>query len=93
MGKPMADLGRPWRPHASVTYLNCEMGDHILLTGWNNWDKPENEKTARYAEYNSTGPGANPQARAPWAKQLTKEEAAKITIESVIGGGDGWRPQ
>ena len=93
MGKPMADLGRPWGPHASVTYLNCEMGDHIMLAGWNNWGKSENEKTARYAEYNSTGPGANPEARAPWAKQLTKEEAAKITIESVIGGEDGWRPQ
>ena len=93
MGKPMADLGRPWGPHASVTYLNCEMGDHIMLAGWNNWGKAENEKTARYAEYNSTGLGAKPKARVPWAKQLTKEEAAKITIESVIGGGDDWRPQ
>jgi pectinesterase len=33
---PMADLGRPWRPYASVTYLNCEMGDHIKPEGWNN---------------------------------------------------------
>ncbi len=34
---PKADLGRPWRPYASVTYLNCEMGDHIKPEGWNIW--------------------------------------------------------
>jgi pectinesterase len=90
--KPMADLGRPWRPFASVTYLNCEMGDHIKPDGWNNWGNVENEKTARYAEYDSTGPGANPEARFKWSKQLTQEEAEKITIKSVLSGGDGWNP-
>lgn len=90
--KPMADLGRPWRPYASVTYLNCWMGDHIKPEGWNNWRNPTNELTARYAEYNSTGPGANPDQRVKWSKQLTKAEADKITIESVLGGSDGWNP-
>ena len=89
----IADLGRPWRPYASVTYINCEMGDHIKPEGWDNWRKAENEKTARYAEYNSTGPGAAPQKRAAWSKQLTKEEAEKITIESVLSGKDGWKPE
>jgi pectinesterase len=89
---PKADLGRPWRPYASVTYLNCEMGDHIKPEGWNNWRNPTNELTARYAEYNSTGPGANPDRRFKWATQLTKTEAAKITVESVVGGSDGWNP-
>jgi pectinesterase len=89
---PMADLGRPWRPYASVTYINCEMGRHIKPEGWNNWGNAENEKTARYAEYGSTGPGANPEKRVPWSKQLTREEAEKITIESVLGGDDGWKP-
>ena len=89
---PKADLGRPWRPYASVTYLNCEMGDHIKPEGWNNWRNPTNELTARFAEYNSTGPGANPDKRFKWARQLTKEEAGQITIESVLGGSDGWNP-
>jgi pectinesterase len=89
---PTADLGRPWRPYASVTYLNCEMGDHIKPEGWNNWRNPTNELTARYAEYNSSGPGANPDKRFKWTKQLTKEEAGKITVESVLGGNDGWNP-
>jgi pectinesterase len=89
---PMADLGRPWRPYASVIYLNCEMGAHIKPAGWDNWRNPQNEKTARYAEYNSTGPGANPDGRLPWTKQLRREEADSITIEKVLAGADGWNP-
>src|SRR5439155_22972194 len=85
-------LGRPWRPNASVTYVRCEMGGHIEPKGWDNWGNAANEKTARYAEYKSTGPGANPTKRVPWSKQLTKEEADKITIESVLSGSDGWKP-
>jgi pectinesterase len=88
----MADLGRPWRPYASVTYLNCQMGAHIKPEGWNNWRNPANELTARYAEYNSTGPGANPGMRVKWSKQLTQEEAEKITVQSVLGGDDEWNP-
>jgi pectinesterase len=87
-----ADLGRPWRPYASVTYLNCEMGAHIKPEGWNNWRNPTNELTARFSEYNSTGPGANQEMRFKWAKQLTKEQADKITIGSVLGGDDDWNP-
>ena len=86
---PMADLGRPWRPYASVTYLNCEMGDHIKPEGWNNWRNPTNELTARYAEYKSTGPGANPEKRFQWAKQLTDNEAKKFTLEKIF---DDWKP-
>jgi pectinesterase len=89
---PMADLGRPWRPYASVTYLNCEMGGHIKPEGWNNWRNPTNELTARYAEYNSTGPGANPEKRVKWAKQLTDEEAKAYTPEKILGGEDNWKP-
>ena len=89
---PLADLGRPWRPAASVSYINCEMGNHIRPEGWNNWGKPENEQTARYSEYKSTGPGANPDKRFPWSKQLSKEDAEKITVEAVLAGSDNWKP-
>ena len=87
-----ADLGRPWRPYASVTYINCEMGDHIRPDGWNNWRNPTNELTARYTEYHSTGPGANPDKRVKWAKQLTDEQAKDLTVEKVLGGSDDWNP-
>jgi pectinesterase len=89
---PKADLGRPWRPYASVTYLNCDMGSHIKPEGWNNWRNPTNELTARFAEYSSTGPGANPQARFKWARQLTREEAKQFTVEEVLRGSDHWNP-
>lgn len=85
-------LGRPWRIYASTIYLNCEMSDVVRPEGWNDWKKPEAHHTARYAEYKSTGPGADPAARPDWTKQLTKEEARKITVETVLGGADGWDP-
>ncbi|HVX85468.1 MAG TPA: pectinesterase family protein [Phycisphaerae bacterium] len=90
---PIADLGRPWRPYASVTYLNCDMGAHISPAGWNNWGKTSNEQTARYAEYHSTGPGGSAEKRAAWTHQLTDEQAKAITAAAVLGGKDAWDPQ
>lgn len=89
---PMATLGRPWRPFASVTYVNCEMGAHIKPAGWDNWRNSDNEKTARFTEFNSTGPGANPAHRVPWSRQLSEDEAEKITSATVLGGSDHWNP-
>jgi pectinesterase len=92
-GKPAkADLGRPWRPYASVCYLNCEMGAHIKPEGWNNWRNPANETTARFSEYNSTGPGANPEARFKWTHQLTPDEAKSMTLDKILGSSDEWNP-
>jgi pectinesterase len=82
-------LGRPWSPTASVTYINCWMGQHIIEEGWNNWKNPANELTARYAEFNSSGPGGNNHKRVAWAKQLSIEEAANYTIEKILGA---WMP-
>ena len=82
-------LGRPWSPTASVTYINCWMGGHIIPEGWNNWRNPANELTARYAEYKSTGPGANPDQRVKWSKQLSDEEVKKYTLKNILGN---WEP-
>lgn len=90
---PLAQLGRPWRAAGSVTFINCEMGDHINPDGWNNWGKPENEQTARYAEYNSSGPGANPARRVAWSKQLSESEARALTVQAILGGTDQWEPK
>jgi pectinesterase len=85
-------LGRPWRPNAQVVYLRCELGSHITPAGWDNWKNADNEKTAYYAEYRSTGPGANPAARVPWAHQLTAKEARKYTLKQIFGGKEAWEP-
>lgn len=82
-------LGRPWSPTASVTYLDCWMDKHIIEEGWNNWKNPANELTARYAEYNSTGPGGSAQKRVSWSKQLTSEQALGYSNEKILGA---WRP-
>lgn len=85
-------LGRPWRLYASVTYLNCNLSAAVRPVGWFDWGKPQAHITARYAEFESTGDGANPTNRVDWSKQLTAAEAKKITIDSVLGGEDHWVP-
>ena len=84
-------LGRPWRPHARVVYLRCQLGNHIAPAGWDNWRNPDNERTAYYAEYRCTGPGARPAARVPWAHQLTARQARQYAPKQVFGGKDAWR--
>lgn len=87
-------LGRPWRDYSTVIYLNTEIGAHIVPAGWSEWKGAPTErlKTATYAEYNSSGPGANPSAREPDSKQLTKEEATKYETKAFLAGTDGWDP-
>lgn len=86
-----AHLGRPWRPYAHTLFFECDMGSHILPAGWHNWGKTENEKTARYQEYNNRGAGAAKENRAAWSRQLTKKEAEKTLskieeIRSMFSG-------
>ena len=83
-------LGRPWQPNASVTYIHCNIGNHIIAEGWNNWKNPANENTARFSEYNNYGPGANTSARFPWIKQLTEEEAKQFTLKNILSD---WKPE
>ena len=85
-------LGRPWCPHAAVAFIRCDMQGKIMPEGWHNWGKTENEKTARYAEFQSTGPGADSNARVKWAKQLNEEEGKTYSVSEVLGGTDGWNP-
>ena len=85
-------LGRPWRPYAYTLFMNCELGGHIRPEGWENWRNPENEKTARYLEYNNTGEGARKEQRVSWSRQLTKKEAQNITLETVFHQTSNWIP-
>ena len=87
-GLDKVSLGRPWRPYASVTYIRCDIGEHIFPEGWNNWRNPENEKTARFTEYQNTGPGANRDTRFKWIKQLSESDAMSFTIKNIFGDWD-----
>lgn len=86
-------LGRPWRAYSAVTFVDTEMSAAVRPEGWHNWNFPEREKTARYSEYGSRGPGANASARVTWARRLTKAEVKAITPRRVLGGSDGWNPK
>lgn len=85
-------LGRPWRPYAHTLFMNCQLGKHILPVGWHNWSNTQNETTARYCEYDNHGEGAATKERAAWTRQLTKKEAAKVTLENVFRQNGGWMP-
>lgn len=78
-------LGRPWRPFAATIFMDCELGKHIRPEGWHNWNNAKNEETARYAEYSNKGEGASTKNRVKWSKQLTKKEAAKVTLLDAFG--------
>lgn len=51
-------LGRPWRGDACVYWLDCALSAEVNAAGWDNWNNPANEQTARFGEWNSTGAGA-----------------------------------
>lgn len=84
-------LGRPWRDYGYTVFMNCDLGAHIRPEGWHHWQK-ERENTARYMEYNNRGEGSKTAGRVGWSKQLTKKEAAKITMKDVFGLKDDWTP-
>lgn len=86
-------LGRPWRPYASTYFVECEMDGNINPQGWNNWGNKDNEATARFGEYKSTGSAAAPASRASWSKSLTDDEAARLTDPvHVFGRTMEWKP-
>ena len=83
-------LSRPWRPYAQVVYIQCQLGKHILPTGWDNWRNPANEKTVFFAEYKNTGDGADTKQRVSYGKQL--KSIVGYSPEDVLKGNDGWNP-
>jgi pectinesterase len=85
-------LGRPWRDYARVVLINCEMGEHIKPEGWHNWDQPDREKTAFYAEYKSTEPGGDATQRVNWSHQLSNNALKKYTIENIFRYNSKWIP-
>lgn len=78
-------LSRPWRIHAKVVLLNCQLDGQITETGYHDWNKPESHDTCYYAEYHCSGEGYVPAQRPAYIHQLTDEEAAAYTKNKVLG--------
>jgi pectinesterase len=98
-------LGRPWQwdrgRKASVTFIRTKMGPHVRPPGWDPWNRQDNPntrpaETTRYAEFASKDLEGRPldvSQRVPWSRQLTMEEAARYTVETILAGSDGWDPR
>lgn len=86
-GNPPTYLGRPWRESPSATFIRCELGAGIRPEGWKEWNvKPP---LVRFAEHQSTGPGAATAARVTWATTSADPAPAEFTRERVLGD---WQP-
>ena len=87
-------LGRPWNKYAHATYLNTAMSDIIAPEGFKMWNAEQTnfeEGLTRFAEYKSSGPGADPSGRNMTLERiLSDEEASKITWTNVFGGSAPW---
>jgi pectin methylesterase-like acyl-CoA thioesterase len=84
-------LGRPWRPYATVVFLDARIEAPVIPAGWTEWLRfgVPSLPTAYYAEYHSTGPGASQETREPHSHQLTDAEAAKWSTKAFLG----WAPR
>ena len=58
--------------------------------GWSTWKGNNNDRTAFYAVYNNSGPGASTASLAPWTHQLTATEARQFLPENFLRGPDHW---
>jgi len=94
-------LGRPWRGYAAVAFLKSKLGKAIKPKGWTNWHQTDRYKTARYVEYDNSGPGYTPSKRVSWDHILTDSSKANKyktlnvmkTTYSKNPKVDNWNPK
>lgn len=93
-GTGLTYLGRPWREYARVVIIDTALGQHIAPDGWVDWLTDSGPLFAHdhvyFAEFNSSGPGANATARIPWSHQLTAEEADAYRDAEKFLEGKSW---
>lgn len=92
-------LGRPWRPFASVTFLQCKMDDSINPRGWRPWKPPTPGADARFSEYGSMKLNGSPldlsgrvgpaQGWNSTKAALSASAVSAITLTNVLLG---WTP-
>ena len=85
-------IGRAWRRYASVVFLDTNIRAPVIKAGWREWTPGETDtfRTAYFAEYRSTGPGASPRTREPLSHQLTAGEARQWRLAAFFKGDLGW---
>jgi pectinesterase len=77
-----------------VVFLHAQIDAPVIPAGWTEWvrfGKPT-LPTAFYAEYESTGPGADAKDRERYSHQLTAADAEQWSPRRFLAGKDGWDP-
>jgi pectin methylesterase-like acyl-CoA thioesterase len=87
-------LGRPWRPYATVVWLNTQIDAPVSAAGWSEWMRfgKSSLATAFYAEFESSGKGASPSTRVSTAHALSAAESARWNTSTFLAGDDHWNP-
>ncbi len=87
-------LGRPWRDHARVVFMNTGMDAQVHPEGWREWTPGTTNRlsTAWYAEYQPRGKYNDVSRREPRSHQLTSAQAREWSKKNFLAGSDGWRP-
>ncbi|MEU3617982.1 pectinesterase family protein [Streptomyces sp. NPDC006872] len=87
-------LGRPWHNTATAS-PQAVVRDTVVNSGvtaahpWTDMTTDYSWQSARFKEYNNSGPGAGTGANAP---QMTDSEAADYTAQKYLAGTDDWNP-
>ena len=71
-------LSRPWRDYGTATFINCECGEHINGTIFNNWQKSR-ENTCRFKIYNCL----DTKNMVSFAKTLSEDELSLYTVDKI----------
>jgi polygalacturonase len=87
-------LGRPWRPYATVVFLNTDLEAGVEAAGWREWHPGETHslETAFYAEFRSRGRGSDVKQRESHSKQLSSEDVRMYSLTEFLSRPDGWNP-
>lgn len=86
-------LGRPWKAYSRCVLLKSELMGHIDPTGWLPWNTSTfGLYTSYFAEYQSSGAGANPTKRVSWSKQISLPTTADDYIATNFVQASQWVP-
>jgi len=87
-------LGRPWRAYSAVIFIRSIIDTPLAEAGWREWH-PDDGSLAHvtYAEYLSSGVGANEEHRHPLSHQLTSNEVEFWSLTSFFHNDIEWIPK
>lgn len=83
-------LGRPWREYAKTVFVDCSFGKHIHTELFHDWNKENARSTVFYAVSEAASTFGK---KEDFVRGLSKEQAADLSKERVLGAEDGWLPE